>query len=252
MITSVLLLIIYVACSSLGLVLLKVGLNNGTLITLHSTFLELKLHTFLMTGAVLYILSFLLNMIVMSRFNLSYVYPISAGLIYIAILVFSLLILKEQMSLMQVMGTIFILIGIIIMNIKKWCFYLITSQNLKECDSSWKLTIEYRAGRDIYEKRISADGISQTSRCCSIMMPQRRQYHIFVEQCLRFAFGHRYFTRCLAASYPSWCIRKPGLQMGTPSPAMVKIVLISETFGMSGIEVNKRREGNAHFICNLL
>ena len=119
MITSVLLLIIYVACSSLGLVLLKVGLNNGTLITLHSTFLELKLHTFLMTGAVLYILSFLLNMIVMSRFNLSYVYPISAGLIYIAILVFSLLILREQMSLMQVMGTIFILIGIIIMNIKK-------------------------------------------------------------------------------------------------------------------------------------
>ena len=119
MITSVLLLIIYVASSSLGLVLLKVGLNNGTLITLHSTFLELKLHTFLMTGAVLYILSFLLNMIVMSRFNLSYVYPISAGLIYIAILVFSLLILKEQMSLMQVMGTIFILIGIIIMNIKK-------------------------------------------------------------------------------------------------------------------------------------
>ncbi len=119
MITSVLLLIIYVASSSLGLVLLKVGLNNGTLITLHSAFLELKLHTFLMAGIVLYVLSFLLNMIVMSRFNLSYVYPISAGLIYIAILVFSLLILKEQMSLMQVTGTIFILIGIIIMNIKK-------------------------------------------------------------------------------------------------------------------------------------
>ena len=38
----------------------------------------------------------------------------------------------------------------------------------------------------------------------------------------RSAFGHRYFALCLAASYPSLCIRKPNLQIGTPSLSMVK------------------------------
>ena len=58
----------------------------------------------------------------------------------------------------------------------------------------------------------------------------------------RFAFGHRYFARCLAASYPSLCIRKPILQIGTPSSSMVKIIIISKMSGMTGIEVDKRRD----------
>lgn len=119
MIISILLILIYAICSSLGLVLLKIGLNSGTSISLHSACLELKFHTFLIVGATLYILSFLLNMVVMRRFNLSYVYPISAGLIYIAILIFSVLILKEQVSMIQITGAVTILVGIIIMNIRR-------------------------------------------------------------------------------------------------------------------------------------
>ena len=39
---------------------------------------------------------------------------------------------------------------------------------------------------------------------------------------VRFDFGQRYFARCLEASYPSLCICKPILQIGTPSSSMVK------------------------------
>ena len=119
MIISILLILIYVICSSLGLVLLKMGLNNGASVILSSACLEIKIHMFMITGATLYVLSFLLDMVVMSRFNLSYVYPISAGLIYIAILAFSILILKEKISMIQITGTMIILVGIMIMNIKK-------------------------------------------------------------------------------------------------------------------------------------
>ena len=45
----------------------------------------------------------------------------------------------------------------------------------------------------------------------------------------RFDFGHRYFARCLAASYPSLCIRKPSLQTGTPSSSIVN----TDTRGMA-------------------
>ena len=55
----------------------------------------------------------------MSRFNLNYVYPISAGLIYIAIIALSVLLLKEKVTSTQIVGMIAILAGIIIMNIKK-------------------------------------------------------------------------------------------------------------------------------------
>lgn len=114
---SIILLIIYVACSSLGLILLKMGLNSGTVVSLSTGFVEIKFHLMLIGGATLYVFSFLLNMVVMSKFNLNYVYPISAGLIYIAILVLSVIILKEKVTGSQIVGMIAILVGIVIMNV---------------------------------------------------------------------------------------------------------------------------------------
>lgn len=118
MFTSILLMLCYVACSASGLILIKMGLNQGTVISL-GTSLEIKIHMLLIGGVFLYVVSFLLNLVVMSKFNLNYVYPISAGLIYIAILVLSVLVLKEKVTSAEILGMAAILIGIIIMNIGK-------------------------------------------------------------------------------------------------------------------------------------
>jgi len=115
MFASILLMLIYIICSALGLVLLKAGLNNGTIISLNADFLGIKFHILFICGTLLYIFSFL----VINKFNLSYAYPITAGLIYITILLLSVLILKEQISARQMIGMVTILIGIIIMNISK-------------------------------------------------------------------------------------------------------------------------------------
>ena len=73
----------------------------------------------LLIGALLYIFSFLLNMLVISRFNLNFIYPISSGLIYILISILSVLLLKESINNIQIIGMGAILVGIIIMNIGK-------------------------------------------------------------------------------------------------------------------------------------
>ncbi len=119
MIISILLMLIYVGCSALGLTLLKMGLNNKFEFSFTAASIEMKIPILLLCGVLLYICSFLINMLVVSRFNLSYVYPISAGLIYVAIIAFSVLFLKETISSTQIIGMAAILVGIMIMNIKK-------------------------------------------------------------------------------------------------------------------------------------
>lgn len=119
MFVSLLLLLIYVGCSALGLTLLKMGLNSGVNVNINDAFIVIKCHMQFIFGAALYVFSFLLNMVVMSRFDLSFIYPLSAGMIYIAILAFSIIILKENISTLQFIGMFAILLGIILMNIKK-------------------------------------------------------------------------------------------------------------------------------------
>lgn len=116
---SVILLFVYVICSALGLTLLKLGMNNGLLFSVNAGAFEIKFHILLILGAILYVISFILNMAVMSKLNLSYFYPISAGLIYIAIAIFSILILKERISSIQIIGMLIILFGVVIMNLHK-------------------------------------------------------------------------------------------------------------------------------------
>ena len=103
----------------MGLTLLKMGLNHNAAFSFTSSCIEVKLPMLLLAGALIYICSFLLNMLVISKFNLSYAYPVSAGLIYIAIVALSVLLLKENVSSTQIIGMIAILIGIVIMNIRK-------------------------------------------------------------------------------------------------------------------------------------
>lgn len=116
---SILLILIYVICSAMGLTLLKMGLNNNATFSFTSSCIEMKIPILLFAGAALYICSFLLNMLVINKFNLSYAYPVSAGLIYIAIVALSVLLLKENVTSTQIIGMAAILIGTVIMNIRK-------------------------------------------------------------------------------------------------------------------------------------
>lgn len=112
-------IIIYVCFSAGGLILLKLGTARGFEIGLGNGVFSLKINGTLLFGMVLYILSFITSLIVMKSMNLSVFYPVSAGLMYVVIGIASYFIMKETITIRQLVGMGLILLGIIIMNIKK-------------------------------------------------------------------------------------------------------------------------------------
>ena len=112
-------LIIYVCLSATALTLIKLGLGKDSTLLLNKGGFSLSLSWTLVLGACLYVVSFCLSMVVMKGMNLSLFYPLSAGLIYIAVCVLSFLVLKEKITTTQLIGMIVILAGIVIMNLKK-------------------------------------------------------------------------------------------------------------------------------------
>jgi len=70
-------------------------------------------------GLLFYITSFLLFLVIVTRYNLSYIYPLLAGCVYVAVFIASVIILKEKVSFLTVGGMIVILIGILILNLEK-------------------------------------------------------------------------------------------------------------------------------------
>ncbi|MCQ2529138.1 MAG: hypothetical protein MJ108_08510 [Saccharofermentans sp.] len=112
-------LLIYVCLSAAGLTLIKIGLNKQGTLLLDKNGFTLAFSWLLVLGMVLYILSFLTSLIVMKSMNLSVYYPLSAGLIYVAICVLSFVVLKEKIGVSQLIGMSIILVGIIVMNLGK-------------------------------------------------------------------------------------------------------------------------------------
>ncbi len=111
--------LIYVCISALGLTLIKVGLGRNSTLVFDKAGFSMKFSWLLILGMCLYVLSFLLSLIVMKGMNLSLYYPLTAGLIYIIVCMFSVLILKEKIVPVQLIGMAIIFAGIIVMNIGK-------------------------------------------------------------------------------------------------------------------------------------
>ena len=112
-------LIIYVFLSATGLTLIKIGTGQGGRLVLDTKGFQLHQNWTLIIGMIVYIMSFLLSIAVMKGMNLSLFYPLSAGMIYIAICGVSYFILGEKIMFSQWLGMAVILTGIIIMNLGK-------------------------------------------------------------------------------------------------------------------------------------
>lgn len=115
---TMMLILLYVLLSACGLVFLKIGASHDLKITVSGSTFEIKLNIYVIIGLLCYVSSFIVSLVAMSKTNLNIFYPISAGLGYILVCMASYLILKESFSVMQITGTIIILIGVIVMNLK--------------------------------------------------------------------------------------------------------------------------------------
>lgn len=107
------LLAVYVLASSLGMVLIKKGGGVSTINITSSNFTA-KISYICLLGLVLYIVSFMIWIIIIQQFSLTYISPVAYRLTFISIAVFSYSLLGQPITKMQLLGAIIIVVGIVI------------------------------------------------------------------------------------------------------------------------------------------
>src|SRR3989304_2372227 len=112
--------IVFVLCSTTGLLLMKDALNiriaEGLSLNQISSFFQLLFHLRFMVGFVFYVAGFLVWLYILSRNELSMAFPIVSGSLYIGLMIGSALWLHEDIGLLRVTGVILILTGIIVVS----------------------------------------------------------------------------------------------------------------------------------------
>lgn len=107
---------LYLLCSVGGLVLFKLGTAYPAVRWLESL-VHLKFSVISLCGCACYVVSFLLYLFLVSRNELSLLFPIATGISCILVLTASAFVLHEQISPVNWIGAIVIVIGILLVNI---------------------------------------------------------------------------------------------------------------------------------------
>lgn len=111
------LVIIYILLTIAGLILMKIGGNTGTISFGEGGF-NFSMNFVSLLGFVSYIASFLLFTNIVVKFELSYIMPITAGIIQVLTLLSGCLIFKEKVTINGIIGISLVIIGIVVMNLK--------------------------------------------------------------------------------------------------------------------------------------
>ena len=112
------LLFFYLIFSVSGIILVKIGGSNFSL-NISKLDLKIQIEWLSLLGMACYIFSFLLWMIIIPRYNLSFIVPISVGLVQLLVLFAAVFLLKEKVNFLNILGVLTIIVGIVLMNIKK-------------------------------------------------------------------------------------------------------------------------------------
>ncbi|HVC36222.1 MAG TPA: hypothetical protein VNE40_02145 [Candidatus Dormibacteraeota bacterium] len=116
---SKLIVTIYVLATSLALVALKLGSKSGAPAQLINGRIRFNITPFAVTGVILYGVSFLIYMYLISRYDLGYIIPLTTALVYVLIFTASYFVFKEVFTPLKILGILLILSGLILLNFKK-------------------------------------------------------------------------------------------------------------------------------------
>lgn len=112
-------IVLYALFSATGLVLLKLGTKRDFNISFDRHAFSFQVNYMLVMGLLFYIASFFLSLSIMKKTNLSIFYSVSVGFVYICVCLMSYFVLKENITIIQLMGMCLILIGVVMMNAHK-------------------------------------------------------------------------------------------------------------------------------------
>ena len=110
-------IIIYISLSISGLVLMKLGGNPGT-VSMAEGNINLGISLISLIGFICYIGSFFLFTRMVVMFELSYIMPLTTGIVQVLSLISSKIIFKEEFTTTGIIGASIIIIGVILLNWK--------------------------------------------------------------------------------------------------------------------------------------
>ncbi len=104
--------VIYILLTTSGLMLVKSGtLNIGVV----SGKLNVDISFITMLGMLFYCCSFLLYMVILQKFDLSFIIPVTTGVIYVVTFLAGVFFFKESVSMKEVIAASLIFCGVLLM-----------------------------------------------------------------------------------------------------------------------------------------
>lgn len=111
--------VLYVVFAVLGSTLLKLGGLEKFKALFTVPIVNVSVSSITLIGFVCYGISFLVYTILLNKYNLSFISPLTVALVYILLMITAFIIFKEPITIMKISGSVLILIGIIIMIVSK-------------------------------------------------------------------------------------------------------------------------------------
>ena len=108
---------VYIILAILGLILMKYGQNTGSIVIEQGSII-FSINWISLLGLISYILSFLLYTKIVVTFDLSFIVPVTAGIVQVLTLVFGIMLFNETISVLSIIGVVLVIAGIVLMNIK--------------------------------------------------------------------------------------------------------------------------------------
>jgi multidrug transporter EmrE-like cation transporter len=107
---------IYIVVGGVGMILFKLVMSEKPLAG--RNLFEILFNPKFIVGILLYGCSFLMFLVILSRFKLNIAYPLTTSLFFIFISLASYFVLKETFSIQHILGIALCLFGIILIGIK--------------------------------------------------------------------------------------------------------------------------------------
>jgi len=109
--------ILYMLLSVSGIVLVKAG-AGATMLGFSGGILQMRAGWQTIAGLCCYVASFLMLMGILGQYDLSYIVPLTTGIIQILILLAAVFFFRERISILNLVGIFVVIAGVILMNLK--------------------------------------------------------------------------------------------------------------------------------------
>ena len=116
---SLVFLIVYVLATSSALVLIKLGTVSGAPVAIFEHSLKFNINLSIIAGILLYGLSFILYIYLISKFELGFIIPVTTALVYSLVFLASFLIFHETFTIIKIAAISLIIFGVILLNFNK-------------------------------------------------------------------------------------------------------------------------------------